>query len=314
MARLDFEKDIERRRVPSVAHGPDAQFVDPRENLDLDLCQLRVGVAPADLSPEGLLGKKGRSLEGPTDPDAHHRGRAGVGPRGLDALDDEVLDPLEPRRGREHVHTAHVLRAAPFRDGDDPDPVSGDDVEMDDGGRVVFRVGPREGVAGRLPEIAFPVSFFDPLVDGRLQIASDNVDILPDLDKKDGKARVLAYGGLLVPGDAGIFLELAHDLPGHGGFVPLDGPVEGSKHVNAQIAVGVDEEVADGLGNFCCLDFSHDLSNGLWTGDSSAEHPQAASPKPQGLWKTIYFFAILRISATSFSMPWATFEMVGPSM
>ena len=28
----------------------------------------------------------------------------------------------------------------------------------------------------------------------------------------------------------------------------------------------------------------------------------------------LYFFAILRISATSFSMPWATFEIVGPSM
>ena len=173
-------------------------------------------------------------------------GGQGFEPEASMRLHDEVLDPLEPRRGREHVHAAHVLRPAPLRDGNDPDLVAGDNVEVDDGWRVVLRVGPREGVAGRFPEIAFAVAFFDPFVDGRLQIAPDNVDILPDLDEEDGKARVLADGGLLVPGNAGVFLELADDLLGHGGFVLLDGPVEGGQDILTQIAVGIDEKVADG--------------------------------------------------------------------
>ena len=173
-------------------------------------------------------------------------GGQGLEPEASMRLHDEVLDPLEARRGREHVHAAHVLRPSPLRDGDDPDLVAGNDVEVDDGRRVVLRVGPREGVAGRLPEIAFAVAFFNPLVDGRLQIAADNVDILPDLDKEDGKARVLADGGLLVPGDAGVFLELADHLLGHGGFVLLDGPVEGGQDILTQVAVGVDEKVVDG--------------------------------------------------------------------
>jgi len=85
------------------------------------------------------------------------------------------------------------------------------------------------------------------------------VHVLAHLDEKDGKARVLAEGRLFVPGDAGVLLELPEDLPGHGGFIRLDGPVEGRQDVLAEIAVGIDEEVTHGLNDLLGPYFSHPL-------------------------------------------------------
>src|SRR5262245_8124304 len=159
VTRIREDVDAEGGGVAAVALRADPQPVGPVQDLALDRGHRRVGVRRAQLAEERLLAEPGGLLESAADADASDQRRAGVWPRGPDALEDPLLDALHALGGSEHLVLRAVLAAAPLGHDRDPEIPAWHDVQVDHRGRVVAGVHPVEGRAyDRRPQVAFLVA------------------------------------------------------------------------------------------------------------------------------------------------------------
>ena len=151
----------------------------------------------------------------------------------FDGPQDEVDDALATLAGQEDSHAAHVLAAAAFGQDLELEAVAGDEVDVDDGGRVVAGVlAGREGpFDDRLSEVAFRVALGDAPVYRLLEAAAGNVHLLAELDEDDGGAGVLAERDHLLSGESGVFQDLLQDLAAEGRLLVIAGALEGGDDV-----------------------------------------------------------------------------------
>jgi len=162
------------------------------------------------------------------------------------------------------VYAAHVLRSAAFGDSHDPDLVAGNDIVVDDRRSVVPRILSCKRIAGRLSQIAVLVGLTNALVEGFPDVPAHDVDILTDIDEKDGETRVLADRILTFGGNADVFLELLQHLLGDGRFIFLNPLVEGVHDVLPYMVVCIDQQFLDRWYDFADVDLSHDNPLSIW--------------------------------------------------
>ena len=128
--------------MPPTAWGPDAERIDRVEQFVFERRHLRVGVARADLAEERVLGDGHGLFGGAADANADNQGRAGISAGHVDGFADEVDDGGLTHAGQEVLVARHVFAAATLGHEVEADLVAGDDLGVDDAGRVVAGVLP----------------------------------------------------------------------------------------------------------------------------------------------------------------------------
>ena len=162
----------------------------------------------ADGAQQGFLAEVGGALHRATNTDTDDGRRTGVGTGVRDGIYYELLDAGHTVAGHEHFQVALVFAAEAFGRDNDVEGVAGHHLIVDDGGRVVLRIHAVDGVANdRLAEVALLVALADALVDGVLDEAAGDADVLAPGDEDDGHAGVLTDGDALLAGDAGVVDE-----------------------------------------------------------------------------------------------------------
>ena len=110
----------------------------------------------------------------------------------------------------------------------------------------------------RLAKIAVAVGGAHGVVDGLLEIPAD-VHLLPDLEKEDRHAGVLADGNALIPRDRVALDDLLQHVAG-GAPLALDAAPDGRLDVRADVVAGLVNQLHDGLFDVTRLNFPHVLS------------------------------------------------------
>ena len=190
------------------ADGTDAEAIDVVIQLLLKGGQVGALVDGADGAQQGFLAEVGGALHRATNADTDDGRRTGVGTGVRDGIYYELLDAGHTVAGHEHFQVALVFAAEAFGRDNDVEGVAGHHLIVDDGGRVVFRIHAVDRVANdRLAEVALLVALADALVDGVLDEAAGDADVLAPGDEDDGHAGVLTDGDALLAGDAGVVDE-----------------------------------------------------------------------------------------------------------
>ena len=170
--------------------------------------QVGAFVDGADGAQQGFLAQVGGALHRATNTDTDDSRRTGVGTGVRDGIYYELLDAGHTVAGHEHFQVALVFAAEAFGRDNDVEGVAGHHLVVDDGGRVVFRIHAVDGIADDgLAEVALLVALADTLVDGVLDEAAGDADVLAPGDEDDGHAGVLTDGDALLAGDAGVVDE-----------------------------------------------------------------------------------------------------------
>ena len=100
-----------------------------------------------------------------------------------------------------------------------------------------------------LAQIAVAVALPHALVDGVVEVAADEVHVLPHFSEDHREAGVLADRHAVGGGDVGVLDELAEDFAPYGRLLGLPRPHEGVVDVLGQIVVGRDAQRLHGLGD-----------------------------------------------------------------
>jgi hypothetical protein len=142
--------------------------------------------------------------------------RAGL----VDRFDDEVADRLVAVGRRVHAQRARVLGAKAFRGDRQAGAIAGDQLHMDDAGRLlaahpepVSWSAERDGgtcrIAGDRPaQIRGLRALTDPGVDCLLDAAANPVHVLPHFEEGNRQAAALADGQPLGSGDLVVVYDL----------------------------------------------------------------------------------------------------------
>ena len=190
----------QRRGPAAEALGADAQTVDLLQQLRFQSGVVGIRIRLVDGAKQRVLCQGGHLVKGTADPHADHNGRAGVGAGRGDGVDDKFLDALHTVRRFQHGEPAHVFTAEALGDNGKPQRVARDKLHGDGCWGVVLGVDPTQRIAHHaLSQIALRIAPTNTLLDRLLEIAFD-VDLLSQLRKDTGEARVLADGQRLLPG------------------------------------------------------------------------------------------------------------------
>ena len=204
-----------------------------------------------------MLGQGGHLVEGAPDAHPQHHRRTGVGPGQPDGVHHKLLHALHPVGGFEHRQPAHVLRPEALGHHGNGAPVSGDNTHCNRGRGVVLCVDPAQGVGhDGFSQIALCVPLADPLVDGLLKAPVD-VDLLAQLHKDAGHARVLTDGQAARPGPVPVLPEQVQGPLGQGPGFGEVGPLQGAVHILGQTRVGPDAQPGHSGGDLSGRNSSH---------------------------------------------------------
>ena len=131
---------------------------------------------------------------------------------------------------------------------------------MKHGRSVVAGVDPGpDGVGHRgFAQVALAVALADALVDRGLQVAADQVHVLPDLQEHDGEAGVLAQGHVGVTGETGVLEQLSEDVLARLGLLAFGGLLEERHQIVPQIGAGLHGQLGHRLGYPGDVQFPHD--------------------------------------------------------
>src|SRR5437867_143339 len=257
--------DPERRRVAAIALRADAKPVGAREQLLLQSVERGIGVRGADLAEQRLLRQERGLLERAADAHAQDERRARVRTRRLHAIDDEILHALDAGRRGQHRVLRTVFAAAALGHDLEPERGAGNDVHVDDRGRIVPRVHPVEGRSNDGgAQIALGVAQAHALVDRVIESPAGHVHVLAELDETHDEPGVLAIGDPPGPRHLGVVLQDLQHLLAGGGALGGQRPVEGAQHVRLELEIGVDAELLDSVDDRANVDVSHDDLPGIW--------------------------------------------------
>ena len=247
----------------------DAQLVDGRQKLFLEVRVIGVGVRDVQRAEQSFLGEIGHFIKAAAHADAQHDGRAGVGAGQLDRLDDELLEALHAVGGLEHLDAAHVLAAEALGGDGDGAAVTVHQMHRDGGGGVVAGVAPAQRVGhDALAQIAVGVAPPYALVDRSLKAAID-MDVCTQLHEDAGHAGILTDGQILFFRRREVRPEQVKGVlcqrPG------LFGPglVQCFLHVPGQAGVGLDAEAGHGVRDLLRGNGSHRSSLRLQAGHAA---------------------------------------------
>ncbi len=112
-------------------------------------------------------------------------------------------------------------------------------------------------MANGLPEISLPVSLANSYLNGPIEIAADETDILAKVNEDNGISGILTDRNPLFSGNPGIFFKLFKNVDRHRGLLPGDSPVKGLQDVLSQIIVGLHAETLHPLCHFAHANLSH---------------------------------------------------------
>lgn len=160
--------------------------------------------------------------------------------------------------GGEHVQGCHILAAKALGRNGDAQSVPRHQAQVENGGCVVPRILPNQGVPHHAEAEQAPgISPGHTLVHRVLQRAADDVDLLPQLKKDHGHASILADGQSL-PGRKGkIFFNVGKNGAAHGGFLGQGGRTQGGAQVGGEAGVCLNAEGGHSGRDFPAMDVLH---------------------------------------------------------
>ena len=89
---------------------------------------------------------------------------------------------------------------------------AGNDIHMNDRGKIVGCIISRERIADGFSQIAIGVSLSHSFFNRRMQRHTGNVNILPQFHKNNGKTCVLTNGHFFAAGDIGVLDDFLQNL------------------------------------------------------------------------------------------------------
>ena len=132
---------------------------------------------------------------------------------------------------------------------------------MDDSRSIVAGVFTSKGMTDALAEIPFLIALTYALVDGLLEVSTNQVHFLPELHKNNGKTGILADGNFFLSGNASVFHQLFQNVLAGSGYFQLDCLTEGRQNVLSQVGVCFNTKISNRCSNLAGVDFSHLNSN-----------------------------------------------------
>src|SRR5665647_443965 len=255
----------QRGGAAAEALRPDAESVDALEQLGLHPREARIGMHAADVAQQRLLGQDRDQVDGAADAHADDHRRARVAARAAHGVDDGLAHAGPTLRRLEHVEAAHVLGAAALGHHSDADLVPRHDARVDDRRRVVLGVAARVRrlLGDGLAQVAVAVALAHALGDGVVEVAADEVHVLPHLGEEHGVAGVLADRHAVGGGDVGVLDELAEDLLAGRRLLGLPRRLQRVVDVPRQIVVGRDAHVLHGRGDLAYVEVTDSSHSSL---------------------------------------------------
>ncbi len=140
-----------------------------------------------------------------------------------DNFHDSFLDAAHAVSRHEHFNSRFVLGAETFGRDCNAELVAGNNFGVDDARRVVLGVDAVEQrlADDRLAQVAFRVALGNARVYCLFQIAADNMQVLPDFQKDNRHAGILAIGTILRTCNFGVLDNLVEDNLPDGRFFRL---------------------------------------------------------------------------------------------
>jgi len=128
---------------------------------------------------------------------------------------------------------------------------------MDDRRGVVTGVLPGEGMAGAFSQIAFLISRPHTFMDGLVDVAAYNVDILSQIYKDNGQACVLTHGKFAIFGDIRVLKQLVQDILSGWGSLHIQAFPQGLSDIRAQLIRRIKGQLLDRKSYLFTAYFTH---------------------------------------------------------
>lgn len=179
---------------PPVAHRSDPQIIDAFEYLGFQFDDLRIRVRITHPAQKGLLRQQHAFFRRPPYADTNDNGRTGIGACLIDTLHDKIDDARSPLGRWHHGDSTHVLTAESFGERRNFQLLARHNGGMDDRRRIVLRVDSRgkRSVHNRFAQVSLGIRATRPLLNCLVQITTDNMHVLAQLQKNNRHARILA--------------------------------------------------------------------------------------------------------------------------
>ncbi|MCY1529424.1 hypothetical protein D9M68_645680 [compost metagenome] len=254
MRREGVDLDVEHRGQAAQALRADAQRIDLFIQLDAQLFQLVLRTAGqqlvhVDVFHQRLLGHQHGLFGGAADADAQHARRTPAGAHRRDRLEHPVHQRIA---GVQHGELGFVFRTAALRGKLHVDLVAGDELDVQDTGRVVARVLAREqrvvqhGGAQRIVgiQVAAAHAFVTELLQRALGVEAH---VHADLQEHVDDTGVLAQRALAFRAHARVGQDLGHRIARGRAFLALVGAGEVADVVHRMVVADELDPVGDRL-------------------------------------------------------------------